>query len=613
MNYQNGPQPISTVAEALQSNTVDSLKALAALLNEKGVPTRKAELIEFIRRHLNDDDKLEALWRRLDTTQQSAVAEAVHGPEPFFNQSKFVAKYGQAPSWGTSDRYGYRQSPSLLALFFSGTVMPDDLRKRCRRFVPKPAETQLKSLDEAPDSWELVLRSWNYQTRQDETQTEILPITRQLTERAAVHDLKALLRLVETGKVAVSDKTSQPSAATMRNLSGLLLGGDYYADLNPGPDAYQTIGPIKAFAWPLLLQAGGLAKLDGKNLVLTRAGQKALTDAPEQALAQIWKRWLKTTLLDELRRVDVIKGQSGKGQRGLTATSGRREIIRQALCLCPPGRWIAVDDLFRYMRATELDFEVTRNPWNLYISEQHYGSLGYDGFHDWKILQARYALCFLFEYASTLGLIDIAYISPYNTRRDYGDLWGTDDLDFFSRYDGLLYLRVNPLGEYCLGLTKEYIPAPLEQRQLLRVLPNLEIAVIGGALEPADALLLNSYAEQVSDALWKLTQDRLLEAVEAGHKVATLRDWLHSLSGQPLPETVERFLSDMEKRSQSVQELGGARLLECADAALAMLIANDSRTKPFCLPAGERHLVVPAESETRFRNALRKLGYSLAR
>jgi hypothetical protein len=108
----------------------------------------------------------------------------------------------------------------------------------------------------------------------------------------------------------------------------------------------------------------------------------------------------------------------------------------------------------------------------------------------WKILQARYALCLLFEYAATLGLIDVAYIPPHGARPDYGNLWGVDDLSFFSRYDN-------------------------------------------------------------------------------------------------------------------------ARLIECADAVMAALIANDSRTQPFCLRAGERHLVVPAESEARFRSALRKVGYSL--
>jgi hypothetical protein len=33
-------------------------------------------------------------------------------------------------------------------------------------------------------------------------------------------------------------------------------------------------------------------------------------------------------------------------------------------------------------------------------------SLGYSGFADWPILEGRYTLAVLFEYAATLGLID---------------------------------------------------------------------------------------------------------------------------------------------------------------------------------------------------------------
>jgi hypothetical protein len=39
--------------------------------------------------------------------------------------------------------------------------------------------------------------------------------------------------------------------------------------------------------------------------------------------------------------------------------------------------------------------------------EREYGSLGHDGFHSWDILQMRYLLCFLFEYAAALGIIDV--------------------------------------------------------------------------------------------------------------------------------------------------------------------------------------------------------------
>jgi predicted esterase len=54
-----------------------------------------------------------------------------------------------------------------------------------------------------------------------------------------------------------------------------------------------------------------------------------------------------------------------------------------------------------------------------------------------------------------------------------------------------------------------------------------------------------------------------------------------------------------------------ARLVVCHDATLAAQIAHDSRTKKYCQLAGDRHLVVPLDQETRFRNGLRKLGYSL--
>ena len=72
-----------------------------------------------------------------------------------------------------------------------------------------------------------------------------------------------------------------------------------------------------------------------------------------------------------------------------------------------------------------------------------YDSLGYDGFHDWPLLQDRYTLAVLFEYAATLGLIGIEYGPPVGAREDCRDNWGGDDLDQLSCYDGLLALCLN--------------------------------------------------------------------------------------------------------------------------------------------------------------------------
>ena len=39
---------------------------------------------------------------------------------------------------------------------------------------------------------------------------------------------------------------------------------------------------------------------------------------------------------------------------------------------------------------------------------------------------------------------------------------------------------------------------------------------------------------------------------------------------------------------------------------------NDSRTRKYCMLAGERHLVVPAYSEAKFKRTLREVGYLVA-
>jgi hypothetical protein len=88
------------------------------------------------------------------------------------------------------------------------------------------------------------------------------------------------------------------------------------------------------------------------------------------------------------------------------------------------------------MQQDEPPLRVARNDssiWHLYIAEPRYGSLGYLGFHDWPLLEGRYTLCVLFDYAATLGLIDVTYTDPAGALDDFRGNWGSDDLDYLSR------------------------------------------------------------------------------------------------------------------------------------------------------------------------------------
>ena len=588
---------------------VEELKKLAALIGSSG-PTRKAELVQAILERLAGD-RLRAIWEGMDDLQRTAVAEVVHSELSHFPADRFRAKYGQDPAWGSLDAFRREAKPTPLRLFFvAHGIMPDDLKARLRAFVPPPAPPTVPTRDTLPPVYDRPIPRWNAAGTKT-TDTEPVPLAVRETERAAVRELLSVLRLVDGGKVAVSDKTRRPSAAALAAITALLEGGDFYADA-PSPAKWydENAGPIRAFAWPLLLQAGGRAQLSGTRLQLTQAGRKALTDPPDETLRKLWERWVGTTLMDELSRIECVKGQTGKGKRGLTAVTGRRDAVAATLAACPAQRWISTHDFFRFLRASGHEFAVSRNAWDLYIGDTQYGSLGYDGV-GW-LLEERYSLCLLFEYAATLGLIDVAFIPPAGARSDYDNLWGTDDLPYFSRYDGLMYFRITALGAFTFGQTDAYRAPVIVAQPVLQVLPNLEIVVICEDVAPSDRLALDAYATRISDRVWQLHADKLLAAIEAGRALGEIREFLTVRSGLPLPETVVRLLDDLADRSEKLHDRGLVRLIECADPALAALIAHATRTRKHCLRAGERHLVVLTAEEAAFRRGLRDLGYLLA-
>src|SRR5208337_1826113 len=239
----------------------------------------------------------------------------------------------------------------------------------------------------------------------------------------ALSNLVAVLELTADGQIRCSAATRRPLTATVRLVEDALVAGDYY----------DRGEPIAAFAWPMLLQAGGLARLAGTRLELTSRGEAVLARPSYQALGELWDRWLRSVSHDELTRIEAIRGQ--RKADGLTAVE--------------PGIWIDVDTLFAILRAPPAPLAVARSrlaQWRLYLVDSYYGSLGPAGATAWNVLEGRYALCVLFEYAATLGMIDIAYTGPRGARDDYRELWGADRYDSLSRYDGLVAVQVNDLG-----------------------------------------------------------------------------------------------------------------------------------------------------------------------
>lgn len=595
-----------TLHEILWDLRNEDLAYRLKLLKVKPRNPRKADLIDALKEALSREG-LETLWKTLDDLDQAAVAEACYSPPDYaYHEARIQAKHGSSPkfhkppedrysSW--SQRTDSKYATHLNLLFYyckdgRERVVPSDIADRLRRFVPKPLELRVATMEAPVEEEGLRVRQ---------------------TEHEALADVMGLLRLADQGKLRISAKTGKVSAAARRTILEYLSGGDFYpTEVAHPPNKHrhdQEIGAIKPIAWARVLSNARYSTASGSRSKLTPSGIKALSLPPYQLVERLWKKWLANTDYDEFNRIDDIKGQKSKGH--MTAKPPRRSAIAAALSECPANKWISTEAFSKFMQGADYTFEVTRDPWKLYIAEARYGSLGYDGYGGWNIIQFRYLLCLLFEYAATLGLIDIAYVHPADGLDDYREQWGSGDLQWLSRYDGLRAFRITNLGAFCLGMTSGFKPTRPSSSLALTVLSSLRIQLQSGEPLPAEKLQLETWAEPVDPRNWQLDANRALEAVERGQSAADFADFLQRCDSQPLPETVQAFLKRIESDGKAVRRSGEAQLFECRDVATANVVRAQESLHGLCHSCGERMLAVPIDQLPKFRKVVRSLGLGL--
>lgn len=610
---------LPTLTESLFALTVEGLKWYASYLPGKP-PTRKADLVDALLAILTTPAELRRNWAQLTPGQQQVVAEVVHHHQGRYDPEVLAAKYPevQAPRFARqSYSYGRRpEPPTAFDLLFGhssgfGTFIPSDLVALLRPLAPAPAATRLPSHDDPPVDLAAAAKTWRSEP------PEVL-LTE--TERAVFHDLATTIQLVHEGKASIGAATRLPTLATVRHLRQRLLLGDYFAETYDRAD--EAVRPL---ALVMIVQAAKWAAPDrgnGSKLALTKAGQALLTGQIQaRDIRAAWEAWVASNLLDELSRIRAIKGQQSKSTR-LTKPAERREGLAAALRACPLARWVALDDFFRYLRAERQSPVIERNDYSgLYIGwSAEYGSLEYLGKGYWDVLVGSYLRVVLWEYAATLGLIEIAYTRPEESPREFGDVYGLDSEPYLSRYDGLLSLRLTPLGAYVIGLTLDYTPpAPraVGARPILALLPNLEVVITDARrITPNERAFLERIGTAQSQDVYRLSREQVLELVENGLSLQQVKAFLAGKSGlaeADFPQPVRVFLAEVEQRLGAVWEVGRMVVLGSHDPYLLTELAHEATLKAVVqlgTIAGETVLLMPEAQEASVRRQLRKLGYA---
>ena len=219
-------------------------------------------------------------------------------------------------------------------------------------------------------------------------------------------------------------------------------------------------------------------------------------------------------------------------------------------------------------------------------------------------------MCLLFEYISTLGMVDVAYIHPQSAKRNIQNVSGSEELRWLSCYDGLEYFRVTPLGAYCFGLTTEYTPPVISDRTRISVLPS-QLIKTHSSLTTAERMVMDRYATKETDTTWQLSIAKMAVTIESGHGMDELRNFLTERDDQPLPEVIDGLFRKVENNTDVVTMAGNALIMECASATIAKNLIANKHVAKFCFAAGPKNLVVPVGKEKAFRKAINMLGYNI--
>ncbi len=583
---------MSDLQPAIDLETVDTLKKrYFTYFGVKPKQIRKAWLTEALTEGLSDHTLLKPYIQRLSEMETTFIRECVFNYNGLIDRERFKTKYGSASFPDKPHKnhfyYSHELNDTINVFFYPNAVrygparIPDALLSSLRQLMNPPEPDVLKSCD-LPEPL-----SEHYKTFE--------------REKLALSELQSVLIMLQDKQLKVSEKTGVASSATVKKVANDTH--EYYEDVSCDDAAGMEF--IVSYGWLRLLGNSKLSKQSKTTLIPARKSNENSADT----IKELWEQWVGNRVHDEFRRIDNIKGQNGKGKRFFTNVVTRREAIIAVLKECKANTWIDFNDFANFMFISGAELEITTAPHHLYLFSPEYGEF-YEG--SWEGLEMRYLRCFLVEYAATLGLIDVVMAPPEGGGDDDDDRGyydGINELDCLSRYDGLRFFRLTPLGEYALGLTDNYQEEEAASSETMLSIQRQGRIAFDNKPTPWEQRFISLYAEQNKDTVWKLSRKKIMEALQVGGSTDDLKRFLLAREDQPfLPEDCENLLKQADANRDGVKPQGEALIMTCKNLEIAELIVNDKVLSKWCQRLSKLQIVIPKSKEKKFRDSLNTMG-----
>jgi hypothetical protein len=369
----------------------------------------------------------------------------------------------------------------------------------------------------------------------------------------------------------------------------------------------RAVDTIRPCGLIISLMSGGLARAEGATLRLTEEGEAWLQNPSAEGLRQTFQNWIKSTQLDELRRLGALRGLQTSGAV-FTRPEQRRRAILGALNRFKPGEWVPVEEFFKTIKLLGHNFVVEPGG-RVSIQVAGFGLLdAASEYTRWQAVNGQYILVILMEYLASFGVVDLGCVDPKKSGYALGSL-ETYISRPLSRYDGLKFIRLTPLGAYLLGQVHEYtLTTAIETQPLLDYAENLQLHLRRTqALNPNDRLVIERFSVRLGESLYRLDPQRTLLSFEEGLKLDEVLSFLERKTLCEPPEAVRSFFERLRKRSMLLTRKSEAVLFQVKDVELMKSLLADEVLGDLCVLAEDHQLVVQAKNEEAFRRRLHEL------
>ncbi len=279
----------------------------------------------------------------------------------------------------------------------------------------------------------------------------------------------------------------------------------------------------------------------------------------------------------------------------------------------PINEWISIENIEKYIQYNLIDVkpisEYTAYNKLYYVVEEGEGRFAYRDkryisknlYYDSVIQPLIKGTCFLF---AAYGLLDIAYDTP-----DVSEIGITAK----SPYDGLKYVRLNPLGAFAMDQQPDYeVPTTITQSSIRLSEDSLTIVI--DETDTTAPIILEPYTQRVSPNRFKTDYSHFLKDVKTLSDVNQKINLFKQSVKVKMPKNWELFFEELRQKIDPLEKVTTMKIfrIPSENKELLQIIAKDAILKNLCLKAEGFHVLVTVLNYPKFKKRLQEFGYLMS-